>query len=99
MERLRPYVEHAYKYKPDLYVIVDSENYELMHILDDEEKAIEIAIQVLLEERFVKLVQGPGPWLTLDLDKGVDPKGEYHSDRIPPHHWEKLSNEIREKLK
>ena len=99
MEIIELYKTNRYKHRTELHVIVDSENYELAHIENDVNKALEIAIQVLLKEKFVKVILGPGPWLTLDLNKGVDPKGEYHSDKIPPFFWETLDDETREKLK
>ena len=99
MERIRPYKKHAYKHNPDIFVLVDKENYELFHVYDGQERTLDLAIEVLLDQRFVTVIQGPGPWLILDLDNGVDPKGELHNDKIPPFYWEKLSDEIREKLK
>ena len=99
MERIKPYITHSYKHNLDVFVLVDRENYELAHVYDME-KALHLSVKVLIDERFVKVIQGPGPWLILDLDKGVEPLGDIpHCDKIPPFFWKTLDDEIREKLK
>jgi hypothetical protein len=97
MERIKPYIKHSYKHNIDLFVLVDRENYELSHV-DDMDTVLYLAVEVLLTDRFVKVIQGPGPWLVLDLDKGVEPGDEPHSDKIPPYFWKKLDDETRKKL-
>jgi len=62
-------------------------------------KALTKALELLLSDGKVKVHHGPGLLWDFDIEKSLDPKGEYHTDKIPPFFWETLDNETREKLK
>jgi hypothetical protein len=57
------------------------------------------AVELLLKDGKVKVQNGPGLLWDLDLSKGViDPKGDYHHDKLPPNYVIMLDNETLKKL-
>ena len=97
---MQKYYEGKYKYDFEVFSVINRDGYELEIFMQDELSAVNKAISILLEEGYVRIVHGPGTWLELDLERGVvSPDGFPHSDCIPPHIWETLDDEIREKLK
>ena len=97
---MQKYYEGKYKHAIQVCSVINRDGYELEIFLQDELSAVNKAISILLEEGYVRIVNGPGTWLELDLERGVvSPDGFPHSYCIPPDIWEKLDDETREKLK
>jgi hypothetical protein len=97
---MEKYYEHKYKHLWDHYVIINAEGYEVEVIVGDENRAIKSAINLAIETGYANLVQGPGTFLKLDMERGlISPDGGYHDFCIPPNIYEELDDEIKEKLK
>ena len=102
MENQIKFEEGKFKHSISTFCLVNREGYEVekFYGLDQETNALKRTIDFLIETGYARLIQGPGTWLELDLDKGVVSKdGSYHSHYIPPNFYETLDDEIKSKLK
>ena len=78
---------------------VFNHNRDIILETEDKFEALTKGLEILFSERRVKIDHGPGLLWDFDIEKSLDPKGEYHNDKIPPFFWETLDDETREKLK
>jgi len=80
------------------YKLYDSEG-NCKFFSDDSTSVLQKSLELLLKGEKVKIDHGPGLLWYFDPEKSLDPKGEYHTDVIPPFFWDTLDDEIKAKLK
>ena len=103
---MEKYVKWKYKHSHDTFLFVNREGYEMKkwHFPQIQQLLTE-AIEILLRDNYICIVQGPGPWLTWDMEGGenngsvLSPDGYPHSFCIPPEYYDQLDDEIKAKLK
>ena len=103
---MEKYIKWKYKHSGHTFVLVNRENYELKKWTYPQIKdVLDAALEELLKNNYVAIVQGPGYWLTWDLEGGenngsvLSPDGYSHSFCIPPEYYDQLDDEIKAKLK
>ena len=104
---MEKYVQWKYKHSHSLFMLVNKDLDIIQKYSDPDpiKQVLDRALEVLLEDGYVRIIQGPGAWLTWDLEGGenngsiLSPDGEMHSFCMPPEYYDQLDDEIKAKLK
>jgi hypothetical protein len=108
---MEKYREGLFKLDFKRIALIDREGYILQSVRDeciesghgglttDMIYILDKALEQLFETGYVRIVQGLGTWLELDMENGVIPTDGPRTSKLPPAYYDQLDDEIKAKLK